>query len=103
MNAPQTIVEQGIEVNNGRKKRMARKVIDFCGGAVSGLTIGVLGLTFKPNTDDMRDAPSLDIVPGRIFVSTSRSAGSFADGTTASANRAWIASGPFMVWPVRPK
>ena len=62
-NAPQTIVEQVIEVNNSRKKRMARKVIDFCGGSVKGLTIGVLGLTFKPNTDDMRDAPSLDIVP----------------------------------------
>ena len=42
---------------------MASKVIDFCGGSVAGLTIGVLGLTFKPNTDDMRDAPSLDIVP----------------------------------------
>jgi UDPglucose 6-dehydrogenase len=63
VNAPQTIVEQVIEVNNNRKKRMARKVIDFCGGSVAGLTIGVLGLTFKPNTDDMRDAPSLDIVP----------------------------------------
>src|SRR5579864_5802005 len=63
VNAPQTIVEQVIQVNNTRKKRMARKVIDFCGGSVSGLTIGVLGLTFKPNTDDMRDAPSLDIVP----------------------------------------
>ena len=62
-NAPQTIVEQVIEVNNARKKRMARKVIDLCGGSVQGLTIGVLGLTFKPNTDDMRDAPSLDIVP----------------------------------------
>src|SRR5437660_85366 len=62
-NAPQTIVEQVIEVNNARKKRMAGKVIDFCGGSVQGLTIGVLGLTFKPNTDDMRDAPSLDIVP----------------------------------------
>ena len=63
VNAPQTIVEQVIEVNNARKKKMARKVIDFCGGSVAGLTIGVLGLTFKPNTDDMRDAPSLDIVP----------------------------------------
>jgi UDPglucose 6-dehydrogenase len=63
VNAPQTIVEQVIEVNNARKKRMARKVIDFCGGSVKGLTVGVLGLTFKPNTDDMRDAPSLDIVP----------------------------------------
>ena len=62
-NAPQTIVEQVIEVNTARKKRMAHKVIDFCGGSVAGLTIGVLGLTFKANTDDMRDAPSLDIVP----------------------------------------
>jgi UDPglucose 6-dehydrogenase len=61
--ARQTIVERVIEVNNARKKKMAKKVIDFCGGSVSGLTIGVLGLTFKPNTDDMRDAPSLDIVP----------------------------------------
>ena len=63
VDAAQTIVEQVIEVNNARKKKMARKVIDFCGGAVAGLSIGVLGLTFKPNTDDMRDAPSLDIVP----------------------------------------
>lgn len=63
MNAPQTIVEQVIEVNNSRKKGMARKIIAACGGSVKGLTIGVLGLTFKPNTDDMRDAPSLDIVP----------------------------------------
>jgi UDPglucose 6-dehydrogenase len=61
--APQTIVEQVIEVNNSRKKRMAGKVIAFCGGSVAGLTVGVLGLTFKPDTDDMRDAPSLDIVP----------------------------------------
>jgi UDPglucose 6-dehydrogenase len=64
--APQTIVEQVIEVNNARKKRMAQKVIDFCGGSVSGLKIGVLGVTFKPNTDDMRDAPSLDIVPALL-------------------------------------
>jgi UDPglucose 6-dehydrogenase len=45
---------------------MAQKVIDFCGGSVSGLKIGVLGVTFKPNTDDMRDAPSLDIVPALL-------------------------------------
>jgi UDPglucose 6-dehydrogenase len=63
VDAAQTIVEQVIEVNNARKKKMARKVIDFCGGSIAGLSIGVLGLTFKPNTDDMRDAPSLDIVP----------------------------------------
>ncbi|NQW53336.1 MAG: UDP-glucose/GDP-mannose dehydrogenase family protein [Rhodospirillales bacterium] len=62
-NAPQTIVEQVIRVNDSRKKKMAQKVIDFCGGSVADLTIGVLGLTFKANTDDMRDAPSLDIVP----------------------------------------
>jgi len=61
--APQMLVEQVIQVNNSRKKKMAQKVIDFCGGSVAGLTIGVLGLTFKANTDDMRDAPSLDIVP----------------------------------------
>jgi UDPglucose 6-dehydrogenase len=63
VDAPQTIVEQVIAVNNARKKRMAQKVIDFCGGSVAGLKIAVLGLTFKPSTDDMRDAPSLDIVP----------------------------------------
>ena len=61
--APQTIVEQVIAVNTGRKKRMAQKVIEFCDGSVAGLKVGVLGLTFKPNTDDMREAPSLDIVP----------------------------------------
>src|SRR5262249_41598266 len=63
VDAPQTIVEQVIAVNNARKKHMAHKVIEFCDGSVAGLTVGVLGLTFKPNTDDIRDAPSLDIVP----------------------------------------
>ncbi|MGE3649523.1 MAG: UDP-glucose/GDP-mannose dehydrogenase family protein [Reyranellaceae bacterium] len=61
--APATIVEQVIKVNDARKKNMAQKVIAACGGSVAGKTIGVLGLSFKPNTDDMRDAPSLDIVP----------------------------------------
>src|SRR4051812_396186 len=57
VNAPQTIVEQVIEVNNSRKKRMARKVIDFCGGSVEGHTAAALALTFKRNTDEDRDPP----------------------------------------------
>ncbi|MBX3500076.1 MAG: UDP-glucose/GDP-mannose dehydrogenase family protein [Alphaproteobacteria bacterium] len=61
--SPATIVEQVIKVNDTRKKNMAQKVIAACGGSVAGKTIGILGLSFKPNTDDMRDAPSLDIVP----------------------------------------
>jgi UDPglucose 6-dehydrogenase len=63
LDAPQRIVETVASVNEGRKKSMAEKVIGHCGGAVAGATIAVLGLTFKPNTDDMRDAPSLEIVP----------------------------------------
>jgi UDPglucose 6-dehydrogenase len=60
---PLRIVETVVAVNDGRKKRMADRVIDACGGTIQGATIAVLGLTFKPNTDDMRDAPSLDILP----------------------------------------
>ena len=52
-----------VQVNDQRKKAMADKVIAAMGGDVKGKRIGVLGLTFKPNTDDMRDAPSLDIIP----------------------------------------
>ena len=61
--APTRIVEAVVEVNAARKKAMAEKVIAHCGGSVEGKTIAVLGLTFKPNTDDMREAPSLDIIP----------------------------------------
>ena len=60
---PVRIIETVVEVNAMRKKRMAVKIADAFGGSVSGKTIAVLGLTFKPNTDDMRDSPSLDIVP----------------------------------------
>ncbi len=63
VNSPLRIVETVIDINENRKKRMAEKIIDACGGDVRGKTIAVLGLTFKPNTDDMRDAPSLVIVP----------------------------------------
>ena len=60
--APLKIVDSVIEVNTARKKRMADKIIGFLGGDVKGKTIALLGLAFKPNTDDMRDAPSIDIV-----------------------------------------
>ncbi len=61
--SPTRIVEAVVEINAARKKKMAERIINACGGDVSGKTIAVLGLTFKPNTDDMRDAPSLDIIP----------------------------------------
>ena len=64
--APTRIVESVIAVNDARKKQMAAKIVEHCGGSVAGKTIAVLGLTFKPNTDDMRDAPSLDIIPALI-------------------------------------
>ena len=64
--APTRIVESVVAVNAARKQRMAAKIVAHCGGSVAGKTLAVLGLTFKPNTDDMRDAPSLDIVPALI-------------------------------------
>ncbi len=60
---PIRIVETVVDVNHKRKRAMADRVIAMCGGSVAGLTVGVLGVTFKPDTDDMRDAPSLDIIP----------------------------------------
>ncbi|MFN3464019.1 MAG: UDP-glucose dehydrogenase family protein [Terricaulis sp.] len=62
-NAPIELIEATVRVNSARKQKMAQKIIDAVGGSVNGKTIAVLGLTFKPNTDDMRDAPALDIVP----------------------------------------
>ena len=62
--APTRLIETTVEVNTARKKAMAEKVAEAMGTRdLSGKTIGVLGVTFKPNTDDMRDAPSLDILP----------------------------------------
>lgn len=61
--SPLRIIETVVDINDKRKKAMAQKIIAAAGGSVAGLTIAVLGLTFKPNTDDMRDSPSLDIVP----------------------------------------
>jgi UDPglucose 6-dehydrogenase len=64
--APMQIVETVIKVNDEIKRRMVDKVMDLCGGSVNGKTIAVLGVTFKPNTDDMRDAPALTIVPALV-------------------------------------
>ena len=61
--APVTLVETTVKVNDARKKAMAGRVVDALDGDVRGKTIAVLGLAFKPNTDDMRDAPALDIIP----------------------------------------
>src|SRR6266481_9848881 len=63
--APSHIVEAVAKVNEARKERMAEKIVAAFGG-VSGKTVAVLGLTFKPNTDDMRDSPSLVILPKLI-------------------------------------
>ncbi|HKH95872.1 MAG TPA: UDP-glucose/GDP-mannose dehydrogenase family protein [Beijerinckiaceae bacterium] len=60
--APIRIVETVAAVNEQRKRAMGRKVVAACGGNVRGKTVAVLGLTFKPNTDDMRDAPSLAVI-----------------------------------------
>ena len=63
-NAPLRIAETVAAVNEQRKRAMVRKVIAACGGSVRGKTIALLGLTFKPNTDDMREAPSIAIIQG---------------------------------------
>jgi UDPglucose 6-dehydrogenase len=60
--APLRIVETVVDVNDRRKEKMATKIVDACGGSVAGKTIAILGLAFKPNTDDMREAPSLVII-----------------------------------------
>ena len=61
-NAPLRIVETVAAVNDARKRAMARKVTAALGSSLRGKTVAVLGLTFKPNTDDMRDAPSIPLI-----------------------------------------
>jgi UDPglucose 6-dehydrogenase len=63
---PMQITETVIKVNEEVKRRMVDKLLDLCDGTFSGKTIAVLGVTFKPNTDDMRDAPSLTIIPALL-------------------------------------
>ena len=60
--APTRLVETVVAVNDSRKAGMAARIVAACGGSVRGKTVAILGLTFKPETDDMRDAPSLPIV-----------------------------------------
>ena len=64
--APLRLVETTIEVNDARKRSMAARVRAAAGGDLKGKIVAALGLTFKPNTDDMRDAPSLDVIPELI-------------------------------------
>ena len=64
--SPVRLVETTVEVNDARKKAMAGRVEKALDGDLSGKTVAVLGLTFKPNTDDMRDSPSLDLVPALV-------------------------------------
>jgi UDPglucose 6-dehydrogenase len=61
--APVRLVETVVQVNDTRKGAMAKRVMQACGGTVRGKTVGVLGVAFKPNTDDMREAPSLALIP----------------------------------------
>jgi len=63
---PMQITETVIKVNEEIKRRMIDKIVDLCGGSVRDKVVAVLGVTFKPNTDDMRDAPSLTIVPALV-------------------------------------
>ena len=60
--SPMQLIEATVRINDTRKRAMARKVIRAVGGDVRGKTIAILGLTFKPNTDDMREAPSISII-----------------------------------------
>jgi len=64
--APMQITEAVMRVNEGVKARMIEKLRDLCDGSFNGKRVAVLGVTFKPNTDDMRDAPSLTIVPALV-------------------------------------
>jgi UDPglucose 6-dehydrogenase len=61
--SPVRLIETVVDVNTKRKRGMAERIVKALGGSVEGKRIAVLGLTFKPNTDDMREAPSLEIIP----------------------------------------
>ncbi|SEQ84907.1 UDP-glucose dehydrogenase [Faunimonas pinastri] len=64
--SPARLIDMVISINEDRKRQMAEKIVAACGGSVEGRTIAVLGLTFKPNTDDMRESPSIDIISALV-------------------------------------
>ncbi|MEQ8733745.1 MAG: UDP-glucose/GDP-mannose dehydrogenase family protein [Rhodospirillaceae bacterium] len=64
--SPLRIVEAVVAINDKRKSAMAERIVQACGGSVADKTVAILGLTFKPNTDDMRDSPSLAIIPALV-------------------------------------
>ncbi len=64
--SPVRLIETTVEINDARKKAMADRVAAALGGELAGKRVALLGLTFKPNTDDMRDAPSLDVAPALL-------------------------------------
>ena len=68
LGVPMRIVDSVIEANEATKERMVGKIAQACGGSVKGKTLAILGLAFKPNTDDMRDAASLVIIPGLLDI-----------------------------------
>ena len=63
MGVPQTIIEAVVAANDERRRDMARRIIEACGGSVKGKHIGILGVAFKPETDDIRDSATLEIIP----------------------------------------
>jgi UDPglucose 6-dehydrogenase len=81
--SPIRLIETTVAINDQRKRAMARKVIQAMGGDVRGKTVAILGLTFKPDTDDMRDAPSLSIIQGLLDAGASVRAYD-PEGTTAA-------------------
>ncbi|WP_404384883.1 UDP-glucose dehydrogenase family protein [Caenispirillum salinarum] len=66
LDSPLRIIETVVDINAKRKKAMAERIIAAAAGSLAGKTVAVLGLAFKPNTDDMRDAPALDILPALL-------------------------------------
>ena len=80
--SPLRIIETVVDVNEKRKSKMSKRVIDACGGSVKRKNIAILGLTFKPNTDDMRDSPSLRIIEDLV------NAGAIISAYDPSGNKA---------------